>query len=76
MDLSPKELRIYARFEDGAAPDKLNITGLKSDDALLTITKAAGVVVEGLTFAHGSRAIEIGEGATGFHRSPLRGRLL
>lgn len=61
----PKELRIYARFEDGAAPDKLNITGLKSDDALLTITKAAGVVVEGLTFAHGSRAIEIGEGATG-----------
>lgn len=60
----PKEQRIYARFEDGAAPGKLAITGLKSNEALLTIAKASGVIVEGLTLAHGSTAIKLADSAT------------
>lgn len=60
----PREQRVYARFENGAAPDKLKITWLKSNEPLLTIGKASGVVIEGLAFAHGAKAVEITDGAT------------
>jgi hypothetical protein len=60
----PKEQRIYARFENGAAPDRLALSWLPSAAPLLTITKASGVVVEGITFAHGSSAVVLTDGAT------------
>lgn len=61
----PKEQRLYARFENGAAPDKMALTWLPTDKALLAVAGASGVVVEGLTFAHGSSAVVITDGASG-----------
>jgi hypothetical protein len=60
----PKEQRIYARFENAAAPDKLALSWLPSDEPLLTVGKCSGAVVEGVTFAGGSSAVVITDGAT------------
>ena len=54
----PHEQRLYARFPNAVAPDGLALSWLPSDEPLLTIA-ADGVVVEGLTFAHGSSAVVI-----------------
>ncbi|MEP6671468.1 MAG: right-handed parallel beta-helix repeat-containing protein [Chthoniobacter sp.] len=55
----PETNRIHAHFENGAAPDGLALSWLRSDAPLLTIAGAKGVVVEGLTFAHGFQAITV-----------------
>jgi hypothetical protein len=60
----PKEQKLFARFENGVAPSTLKLSFLKSKDALLTISRASGVIIKGLTFAHGFTAIEMTEGAT------------
>lgn len=61
----PKEQRIYARFENGAAPSALRLSALYSSEPLLTIAEAAGVMIDDLSFAHGFTAIEITDGASG-----------
>ncbi len=60
----PKEQRVYARFDQDISPEKLKISWLRSTDPLLTISKATGVVIEDLAFAHGACGIEITDGAT------------
>jgi len=60
----PKEQRLYARFENAAAPDTLKLSIVRSQDALLTITNASGVAIEGLTLANGFVGVEITDGAT------------
>ena len=61
----PKEQKLYARFEDGAAPDSLKLSFVQSKEPLITIAKAAGVRLEKLAFDHGFTAIKISEGARG-----------
>lgn len=59
----PKEQKLYARFENGAAPGTLKLSVLKSKEALISIEKAEGVVLENLVFSHGFVAVEVNEGA-------------
>ncbi len=59
----PEEKRIYAHFENAAAPDRLALSWLRSDEPLLTLAKVEGIVVEGLTFTHGASAIVLTDGA-------------
>ena len=58
-----KEKCLYARFENGASPDKLKLSAVNSEEALLTIA-AANVTVEGLTFRGGFRAVAFEKGAS------------
>ncbi|MEQ1850869.1 MAG: right-handed parallel beta-helix repeat-containing protein [Chthoniobacteraceae bacterium] len=59
----PQEQRIYVRFENGASPENRAMALISSSEALFTIAKASGVVVEGVTFAHGATAVAITDGA-------------
>jgi hypothetical protein len=58
----PDEQRIYVRREDGARPS--GVTIVPEREPLLRIAKTKGVTVEGLTFANGSQAIVLSDGAT------------
>lgn len=55
----PKEKRIYARFENGAAPAAGDLIFVPSREPLLTIDGTKDVTVEGLSFANGYQAIVI-----------------
>jgi hypothetical protein len=61
---NPDEGRVYARFENAAAPSALDLSLLDSSDAQLKITKTDHVVVDGLAFRGGAIAVEISEGAS------------
>ena len=58
----PNEKRIYLRLENGASPESVALSVVKSDKPLLEIV-APNVVVEGLTFAAGVEAVRLNEGA-------------
>lgn len=59
----PDEQRIYARFENAARPDTLKLSFVPAREALITVAKTSGVIIEGLTFSGASTAIALGEGA-------------
>lgn len=60
----PGEKKIYVRPEDGKAPGGAALSWLPSDRALVTVVDTRGVLVEGLAFAQGGKAVEVGEGAS------------
>lgn len=61
----PKEMRVYARFENAAAPEKLSLTLIDSYEPLIRVSKATAVVLEGLTLRGGTTAISLQDDATG-----------
>lgn len=60
----PQEQRIYVRFENGTSPEKRAMASVPSNEPLLTIAKASGVVVDGVNFVQGATAVSITDGAS------------
>ncbi len=60
----PDEQRLYVRFGDSTSPARRGLSFVPTDEPLLTIERASGVTVDGLTFANASKAVVITDGAT------------
>lgn len=59
-----KEQKLYARFENAADPQKLNLTLVQTTEPLIKVTQAQGVKIEGLEFRGASIAVLLEDGAT------------
>ena len=60
----PKEQKLYARFENGAAPSDLELSLITNNDPLIDITNTSDVKIENLEFRGASVAVSMGQGAT------------